>query len=170
MTKEGKYVSRRRKFLKMKVMVVNGEQHEEWEGINTRFQPIASVNVAYPDSTSTPYRKDENKPEHLMSIQWSEIVIIIALTLKSRSSFPRDVQLINWNDGCTWNQKDRPRCLLNIMVETLKTQTMPIALITPQLPKNTRSNPNGRDLIIVSIPLKKHEDAREKMLYALLTW
>ena len=52
-------------------------------GINTRLQPMASANVAYSYSTSTPYPTDENKPEHLMSIKWSETVVIIASTLGS---------------------------------------------------------------------------------------
>ena len=34
--KKGKYVSQRRKYLKMKAMVLNGEWREEWGGINTR--------------------------------------------------------------------------------------------------------------------------------------
>ena len=106
MTEEGKYVSRRRKCLKAKAIVVNGERCEEWGGINTRLQPMALANVAYPYSTSTLYPKDENKSKRLMSIQRSEIVVIMASTLESWSSCPRDMQLVNQNDGCTWNRKD----------------------------------------------------------------
>ena len=121
MTKEGKLVSRRRKCLKTKAIVENRERREEWGVINTCLLPMASTNVAYLDSTSTPCPTDENKLEHLMLIQQLEIVVIIASTLRSWRSHPWDEKLINRSDSCLWNWKDRLRRTRDIMAEMLKT-------------------------------------------------
>ena len=52
-------------------------------GISIRPQPIASANMVYADYISASNPMDKDKPKRLMSIQWSEAIIIIASTLES---------------------------------------------------------------------------------------
>ena len=119
--KEGNIFLREESDKETKAMVLNREQCGEWRGINTRTHPMASVNVVHSNLISTPNPTDEDKPEHLMSIQRSEAVVITASTLKSWSSHPQDTRLINWSDSCIQNRNDRPRHTCDIMVKTLRT-------------------------------------------------
>ena len=119
--KKGKYISRRWKCLKTKTFMVNGERREECGGINTRLQPIASTNIACSDQTSTPYLVDENKLESLMSIQRSKVIAIIASSLWSWSSSPRDMRFSNLSDGCMWNRRDWPERTHDLMARALRT-------------------------------------------------
>ena len=120
MTDKGKHISGIRKCPKLKAMAVNRKWCEEERGINTCPWPMVSANVVYLDSTWTPHLIDENEQERLISIQWSEIGVIITSTLRSWNNYPRDAQLINRNNGCIWNRKDWPKRTPDIMVETLK--------------------------------------------------
>ena len=54
-------------------------------------------------------------------IQQLEAVVITASTLRSWSSRPRYTWLMNWSDDCIQNWQDQPRCMHDIMAETLRT-------------------------------------------------
>ena len=100
---------------------------------------------------------DENKPKHLMSIQRSKAIVIIASTLGSWSNDLRDVPLINHSDDCSQNRKDRSRCTCDIMAKDVENfKWCQQHELCHERPESTRSDSNnGCNLVIASRSLKK---------------